>query len=544
MSAIVRVPEKPYKRYWIAKVYDDAVANQQVFSVLNPKWCQPELLKCKFPADMKVSEQVKKRGESMKPADSDWITFSYVYFSQTDDIKSAYRRVERLSKGETFEESEQVQRLRIANKKYADDYEIGESSKASEKAQSQESSRTTPAPVKRKSLAKKPTEQIISNSPSIPNSIVAEVSGKSGQEDKGKSLKTIKPTATVTTVPNSESLEKDMVAPEGLFQRNCQVTLTGCDDVSNDSGINIETIEESQHIRYGNEEDFESSYAETTRASKATKATKATNKDHRINFSQERSNSKKKSSELEIVLTPAQMSRLLLQMNQRSKRTEKMVIEIRNNRVAGVIAHPSGLELLKDKLPTMPFDDFDELVKFKESIASDDGVKNDLLSFLQMVPGISEYQTAKNMMSSLISVPLSQLCTLKGKSVIRDKGIKKHKFSQSCPTILACISAACLSRHKDKYDPNQFKTALQKFFIESGDRNGGADKRKRKVHEKELEGQIKQNNLSTSASETIFESSEEDLLESSENEAANDRKKKREKNLEFSSYFFSSDSDY
>ena len=87
----------------------------------------------------------------------------------------------------------------------------------------------------------------------------------------------------------------------GLFQRNCQVTLTGCDDVSNDSGINIETIEES-HIRYGNEEDFESSYAETTRASKATKATKATNKDHRINFSQERSNSKKKSSELEIVL--------------------------------------------------------------------------------------------------------------------------------------------------------------------------------------------------------------------------------------------------
>lgn len=88
----------------------------------------------------------------------------------------------------------------------------------------------------------------------------------------------------------------------GLFQRNCQVTLTGCDDVSNDSGINIETIEESQHIRYGNEEDFESSYAETTRASKATKATKATNKDHRINFSQERSNSKKKSSELEIVL--------------------------------------------------------------------------------------------------------------------------------------------------------------------------------------------------------------------------------------------------
>lgn len=86
MSAIVRFPEKPYKRYWVAKVYDDEVANKQVFSVLNPKWCQPEILKCQFPADMKVSEQVKQRGESMKPAESDWITFSYVYFSQTGKI--------------------------------------------------------------------------------------------------------------------------------------------------------------------------------------------------------------------------------------------------------------------------------------------------------------------------------------------------------------------------------------------------------------------------------------------------------------------------
>jgi len=86
MSAIVRFPEKPYKRYWVAKSYDDEVANKQVFSVLNPKWCQPEILKCQFPADMKVSEQVKQRGESMKPAESDWITFSYVYFSQTGKI--------------------------------------------------------------------------------------------------------------------------------------------------------------------------------------------------------------------------------------------------------------------------------------------------------------------------------------------------------------------------------------------------------------------------------------------------------------------------
>jgi hypothetical protein len=54
MSAIVRFPEKPYKRYWVAKVYDDEVANKQVFSVLNPKWCQPEILKCQFPADMRL----------------------------------------------------------------------------------------------------------------------------------------------------------------------------------------------------------------------------------------------------------------------------------------------------------------------------------------------------------------------------------------------------------------------------------------------------------------------------------------------------------
>ncbi|XP_045023171.1 uncharacterized protein LOC123467201 [Daphnia magna] len=432
MSAIVRFPEKPYKRYWVAKVYDDEVANKQVFSVLNPKWCQPEILKCQFPADMKVSEQVKQRGESMKPAESDWITFSYVYFSQTDDIKSAYRRVERLSKGETFEESEQVKRLRIANKKYADDYEIGEFSKASEKALSQESTRTTPPSVK-KSLAKKPTQQNISNFPSIPNSSVPEVSGKRGVY-RGKSLKAVIQTATVSTVSNSESLEKDMVAPEGLFKRNCQVTLTRYEDMSNDSGINIDTIEEPSHI-----EDFESSYQETTQASRATNASKVRD----INFISQKRRSKiqKNTSELEMVLTPAQMSRLLIKMDQRSKRTEKMVIEIKNNRTAGVFS-PSGLQLLKDKLPTMPFDDWSELVKFEDSIASDDGasIKNDLLAFLQMVPGTSVYQTAKNMMATLISIPLSQLCTFKGTSVIRDQGIQKNKFSQSCPTILACIS--------------------------------------------------------------------------------------------------------
>jgi hypothetical protein len=86
--------------------------------------------------------------------------------------------------------------------------------------------------------------------------------------------------------------------------------------------------------------------------------------------------------------------------------------------------------------------------------------------------------------------------------------------------------AACLSRHHDKYDPNQFKTSLQKFFIESGDKNGGTEKRKRKINEKKLEGQIKQKNLSKNSASDIFESSEEDV-ESSGNEAANFRKHKK-----------------
>jgi hypothetical protein len=55
------------------------------------------------------------------------------------------------------------------------------------------------------------------------------------------------------------------------------------------------------------------------------------------------------------------------------------------DRAAGVFS-PSGLELLKDKLPTMPFDDWSELVKFEESIASNDGnsIKNDLVHALYL----------------------------------------------------------------------------------------------------------------------------------------------------------------
>ncbi len=53
-----------------------------------------------------------------------------IYFLVLDDIKSAYRRLERVSKGEELEESaEQAKRARIASKKYSEDYEIGEPSK-------------------------------------------------------------------------------------------------------------------------------------------------------------------------------------------------------------------------------------------------------------------------------------------------------------------------------------------------------------------------------------------------------------------------------
>lgn len=81
----------------------------------------------------------------------------------------------------------------------------------------------------------------------------------------------------------------------GLFKRNCQVTLTRYEDMSNDSGINIDTIEEPSHI-----EDFESSYQETTQASRATNASKVRD----INFISQKRRSKiqKNTSELEMVL--------------------------------------------------------------------------------------------------------------------------------------------------------------------------------------------------------------------------------------------------
>ena len=80
---IVRVPEKPFKRYWVVKVYDSALPNREIFTVIVPSWCQPDLLTCKFPPDLVVCSKVKARVVSMKPAASDWISYDYIFFSQT-----------------------------------------------------------------------------------------------------------------------------------------------------------------------------------------------------------------------------------------------------------------------------------------------------------------------------------------------------------------------------------------------------------------------------------------------------------------------------
>ena len=66
------------------------------------------------------------------------------------------------------------------------------------------------------------------------------------------------------------------------------------------------------------------------------------------------------------------MSMLLLKMDQRSKRTEKMVMELRNERAAGSIP-TATLQLLEEKLPAMPFSEWAPLLSFEELISSPDG---------------------------------------------------------------------------------------------------------------------------------------------------------------------------
>lgn len=86
MSAIVRVPEKPFKRYWIVKVYDRLLPGKDVFTVVVPSWCQHEKLMCQFPADLKVCSKVSARAVSLKPPAPDWTSHDYVFFSQTGKL--------------------------------------------------------------------------------------------------------------------------------------------------------------------------------------------------------------------------------------------------------------------------------------------------------------------------------------------------------------------------------------------------------------------------------------------------------------------------
>ncbi len=71
--------------------------------------------------------------------------------------------------------------------------------------------------------------------------------------------------------------------------------------------------------------------------------------------------------------------------------------------------------------------------------------------------------------------------------------------------------AACLSRHKDKYEPNQFKVAMQQFFSESV----GSEKRKKIMQEWKLRGETPGGSNTTDSSERILYID----LASSENES-------------------------
>ena len=86
-SEIVKIPEKPYQRYWIAKVFDRET-KQEVDTLLNPSWCDAVNLKCKFPSNMIVDARLKSRVEKMKAPESDWVNFDYIFVSQTGKMFS------------------------------------------------------------------------------------------------------------------------------------------------------------------------------------------------------------------------------------------------------------------------------------------------------------------------------------------------------------------------------------------------------------------------------------------------------------------------
>lgn len=66
------------------------------------------------------------------------------------------------------------------------------------------------------------------------------------------------------------------------------------------------------------------------------------------------------------------MSMLLLKMDRRSKRTESMVMEIRNERSVGVLPAAS-LHLVEEELPAMSFNEWDELIQFEQLLYSTEG---------------------------------------------------------------------------------------------------------------------------------------------------------------------------
>ena len=80
----------------------------------------------------------------------------------------------------------------------------------------------------------------------------------------------------------------------GLFLKDCRVNMTRWEDNSNDSGINIDQIEESNL----EEDELDNSYQEATQASQASKASQERNN----NLSQNKSSSQKNTSQSQIVL--------------------------------------------------------------------------------------------------------------------------------------------------------------------------------------------------------------------------------------------------
>ena len=88
-----------------------------------------------------------------------------------------------------------------------------------------------------------------------------------------------------------------------------------------------------------------------------------------------------------IYRTPAQMSKLLLKMDQ------LMVTELRNQRAVGVLPTVANLHLLEDELPVMPFTDWNELLKFEQLLCSDKGtsVKQAFVNKLVLITNFGKF---------------------------------------------------------------------------------------------------------------------------------------------------------